>query len=182
MKYVKQTFERLSRGGFISADSMSDEICRMFMDIEDHRSEYQHYFSEIGFSLEEGDGYFYFSRKEPKIQLVEKLVRFGHWIDVLDFLKAWEPTFGSGFSFSRAALTVKIDADIELKEKAATLYEKKDRHEDIVEKLVDEMQRMGFVELAEEKSQTYRVVSAYGYLEELVKLVTIDNGDDEIPQ
>ena len=36
MKYVQQVFDRLSRGGFISSDSV-DEITRnIFLDIEDH--------------------------------------------------------------------------------------------------------------------------------------------------
>ena len=132
--------------------------------------------------LEEGDGYFYFSRKEQKVDLVNKLLRFGHWVDVLDFLKSWEPTFGPGFSFSKAALTVKIDADIELKEKAAGLYKKKDRHDDIIDKLVDEMLKSGFVELVDTNSQTYRVVTAYKYLEDLINMITFETDNDETAQ
>lgn len=132
--------------------------------------------------LEEGDGYFYFSRKEQKVDLVNKLLRFGHWVDVLDFLKSWEPTFGPGFSFSKAALTVKIDADIELKEKAAGLYKKKDRHDDIIDKLVDEMLKSGFVELVDTNSQTYRVVAAYKYLEDLINMITFETDNDETAQ
>ena len=132
--------------------------------------------------LEEGDGYFYFSRKEQKVDLVNKLLRFGHWVDVLDFLKSWEPTFGPGFSFSKAALTVKIDADIELKEKAAGLYKKKDRHDDIIDKLVDEMLKSGFVELVDTNSQTYRVVAAYNYLEDLINMITFETDNDETAQ
>ena len=100
MKYVKETFERLSRGGFISSDSSQERDKHIFMDIEDHLTDYQQYFAQIGFMLEQGNGYFYFSRKENKVQVVDKLQRFGHWIDILDFLKAWEPAFGPGFTFS----------------------------------------------------------------------------------
>ena len=182
MKYVKQTFDLLSRGGFLSSDSISAETKNLFKDVEDNIDEYRHYFAQIGFVLEEGDGYFYFSRKDQRVQLVDKLLRFGHWVDVLDFLKSWEPAFGPGFSFSKAALTVKIDADIELKEKASSLYEKKDRHDDIVEKLVDEMTKMGFIELADTPTQTYRVVAAYRYLEDIVEMITIDNDSDETAQ
>lgn len=113
---------------------------------------------------------------------MNKLLRFGHWVDVLDFLKSWEPTFGPGFSFSKAALTVKIDADIELKEKAAGLYKKKDRHDDIIDKLVDEMLKSGFVELVDTNSQTYRVVAAYKYLEDLINMITFETDNDETAQ
>lgn len=181
MKYVKETFERLSRGGFISSDSSQERDKHIFMDIEDHLTDYQQYFAQIGFMLEQGNGYFYFSRKENKVQVVDKLQRFGHWIDILDFLKAWEPAFGPGFTFSEAALTIKIEADIDLQQKAFELYEKKDKYPEIVEKIVDEMQKMGFLELADEKSGLYKVVAAYSYLEEMVNLITID-ASDEISQ
>ena len=89
--------------------------------------------------------------------------------------------FWTGFTFSEAALTIKIEADIDLQQKASELYEKKDKYPEIVEKLVDEMQKMGFLELADEKSGLYKVVAAYSYLEEMVNLITID-ASDEISQ
>lgn len=184
MKYVKQIFERLSRGGFISSDSTQEEVKRLFQDIEDNQTAYYKYFEDLGFLLEEGNGYFYFSRQEPKSQLVDKLVRLGHWIDILDFLKAWDPVFGPGFTFTKAALTIKIEADIDLQHKVSGLYEKKDIVPNIVDKLVEEMQKAGFIEPIdknEEKTEKFRVVAAYGYLEDLVSLITLDD-NDEIPE
>lgn len=181
MKYIKQIFERLSRGGFISSDSTQEEMKQMFIDIEDNLVAYRQYYKEIGFLLEEGNGYFYFSRQESKTQLMDKLVRLGHWIDILDFLKAWEPIFGPGYTFSKATLTIKAEADIDLQQKASGLYEKKDNLPDIVEKLVEEMLKAGFLELTNEKTGQYRVVAAYGYLEDLVNLITLDDNND-IPE
>lgn len=178
MKYIKQIFERLSRGGFISSDSTQEEMKQLFIDIEDNLMAYRQYYKEIGFLLEEGNGYFYFSRQESKTQLMDKLVRLGHWIDILDFLKAWEPIFGPGYTFSKATLTIKAEADIDLQQKASGLYEKKDNLPDIVEKLVEEMQKASFLELTNEKTGQYRVVAAYGYLEDLVNLITLDDNND----
>ena len=67
MKYEQQVFDRLSKGGFISSDSMDEATRRMFLDIDDCRVEYSDYFSRIGFILEEGNQYYYFSRKESLI-------------------------------------------------------------------------------------------------------------------
>lgn len=178
MKYIKQIFERLSRGGFISSDSTQEEMKQLFIDIEDNLVAYRQYYKEIGFLLEEGNGYFYFSRQESKTQLMDKLVRLGHWIDILDFFKAWEPIFGPGYTFSKATLTIKAEADIDLQQKASGLYEKKDNLPDIVEKLVEEMLKAGFLELTNEKTGQYRVVAAYGYLEDLVNLITLDDNND----
>ena len=108
MKYVQQVFDRLSRGGFISSDSVDESTRNIFLDIEDHQDDYSEYFEQIGFILEEGTGFFYFSRRESKTALVDKLKRFGHWIDILDFLKAWEPALGPGFTFIHADLMINI--------------------------------------------------------------------------
>lgn len=179
MKYLKQTYERLIRGTFISRDSVSKEIRTIFKDIDDHRTDYRDYFSKIGLTLEEGDGYFYLSRTEARANLSDKLVRFSHWIDVLDFIKAWEPAFVPGFQFTKSALLLKIDADIELKDKIKSLYADKEKHSEIVNKLIDEMTRYGFVELAEEMSEKYETTNAFLYLEELVGMLTIEDPEDE---
>ncbi len=181
MKYVQQVFDRLSRGGFISSDSVEEGVRKIFIDLDDHREAYADYFARIGFILEEGNGYFYFSRKESKTSLADKLKRFGHWIDVLDFLKAWDPSLSPGFTFLEAELAMKIDSDIELREKAKGLYENKIRNDEICERLVEELLRQGFVELADDAAQRYQVTSAYRYLEDMVELIAF-NEEDEIPQ
>ncbi len=56
MKYVQQVFERLSRGKFISSDSVSEETRNIFIDMENCREEYADYFAKIGYILEEGNG------------------------------------------------------------------------------------------------------------------------------
>lgn len=178
MKYVQQVFDRLSRGGFIPADSVDESIRRIYVDLDDNREEYAEYFSRIGFILEDGKQYFHFSRRESKTALTDKLKKMGHWIDILDFLKAWEPSFGSGFSFMTADLIVKIDADIELREKAKLLYDNKTRHDEIATRLVEELAKQGFIELLDNVTQRYSVTSAYRYLEDLVQLIAFEDEDE----
>lgn len=179
MKYEQQVFDRLSKGGFISSDSVDEIARRIYLDLDDCREEYANYFSRIGFILEEGNGFYYFSRKESKSSIVDKLKKFGHWVDVLDFLKAWEPSFGPGFIFMTADLVVKIDSDIELRDKAATLYENKARHDEIAERLVEELSKQGFIEIIDDVARRYKVASAYRYLEDIVNLIAF-NDEDEI--
>ena len=50
-----------------------------------------------------------------------------------------------------------------------------------VDKLVSELDTMGFAELIEEETATYKVTSAFRYAEDLVNLLTIYN-EDEIPE
>lgn len=181
MKYIQQVFDRLNRGGFISSNSVDEGTRNIFIDLDDHKEDYSAYFTQIGFILEEGNGYFYFSRKESKTTLVDKLKRFGHWIDILDFLKAWDPALGPGFTFIKADLMVKMDSDIELREKAKSLYESKVRNDEICDRLMEELSRQGYIELLDDASQRYQIAAAYRYLEDMVELIAF-NEEDETPK
>lgn len=178
MKYVQQVFDRLSRGGFIAADSVDESDRKIYVDLDDNMEEYAEYFSKIGFILEEGRQYYHFSRKESKTAIADKLKKMGHWVDVLDFLKAWEPAFGPGSSFMTADLIVKIDSDIELRDKAKSLYDNKIRHDEIATRLVEELTKQGFIELLDNVTQRYSVTSAYRYLEDLVELIVFDDENE----
>lgn len=76
-----------------------------------------------------------------------------------------------------------ISLDIELKEKAHHLFKKYgvDSNSEIVNKLLQEMQNMGFAECISELEETYKVTSAFRYAEELVDIIQIAN-EDEIPE
>ena len=54
-------YERLIRGGFLAADSTKADVKRLFKDVEDNFEEYSEFFQQIGFRLESGNGYYYFS-------------------------------------------------------------------------------------------------------------------------
>lgn len=122
MRYTKEIFEILSKGGFISQNSISQQRSLLYDAIEDDFRQYQEYFEGIGFLLEGGNGYYYFSRQETKVELEDKVQRLAAWIDRLDFLKTFNTAFGSGFSFRKSNILEEFSSDIELKEKARHIY------------------------------------------------------------
>ena len=73
MRYTKDIFDILSKGGFVSQNSMQRAL--LYDDIEDNFQEYQEYYEKIGFLLEGGNGYYYFSRTESKVELTDKVQR-----------------------------------------------------------------------------------------------------------
>ena len=89
MKYTEEIFNLLSRGGFISANSVSSAIRRYYDVLEENLAEYFEYYKGIGFYLEAGDGYFLFTRREQKVDLERKLESVLKWIDYLSFLKTY---------------------------------------------------------------------------------------------
>lgn len=179
MLYTKEIFEILSKGGFISQNSISQQRAHLYDAIEDNFQEYQEYFEEIGFLLEGGNGYYYFSRSESKVELANKVQRLAEWITRLDFLKTFNSTFGSGFTFSKSNILEKFSSDIELKEKARRLYSDVKTLDEKMEKLIGDMVRQGFAEQENEVDGTYKVTAAFHYIEELIDCLTIIETEQE---
>ena len=173
MKYTKEIFDILSRGGFICSNSVRRQTKTIYDAIEDNYEEYREYYSRIGFNLESGNGYYYFTRQESRVELDAKLDRFVRWIDRLDFLKTFNNVFGPGFTFRTSNILEQIAADMELKEKAMHLYAEKLKLDEVVDKLVDELEKVGFVEKENELDGTWKVTSAFHYIEELVDCLTV---------
>jgi len=183
MKYTEEIFNILSRGGFISSNSVSTQVKRLYDAIEEDLTDYYDYYKGIGFYLEGGDGYYYFARKEAKVDMERKLETAGKWIDYLSFLKTFNSAFGPGFLFRTADVVIQIGCDMELKEKAAKLFSDKKKHEDVADKLVNELEKMGLVEKENELDGTYKVLTAFHYMEDLVDCITIaEEVQDEIPE
>ena len=181
---TQRIYERLSRGEFLSVDSTDSSIRHLYEDIEENVEDYADYFKEIGLQLESGNGYFYFSRLgEGKQTIEQKLESFSKWVDYLDFLKCYNQSFTAGYQFRKSNLIEQISTDIELKEKASLLFKKYGvgSYLEIVNKLLQEMQNMGFAECISEQDETFKITSAFRYVEELVNMIQIAN-EDEVPE
>lgn len=181
---TQRIYERLSRGEFLSADSTDISIRHLYEDIEENLEDYTDYFREIGLQLEAGNGYFYFSRMGESRQSIEqKLDSFSKWLDYVDFLKCYNQSFAAGYQFRKSNLMEQISLDIEMKEKANHLFKKygAGSNVEIVNKLLQEMENMGFAECISELDETYKVTSAFRYVEELVDIIQIAN-EDEVPE
>lgn len=178
---TQQIFDRLSHGEFLAADSTIEAKRRLYNDIEDNFDDYRDYFLELGLKLEGGNGYYYFSRQENKQALEDKLQRFSHWIDVVDFLKSFDLTFSPGFQFHSASIEAALPDNVVMREKARKLYPDIAKSGKKIKKLVAELEAIGFAECIDEVNEQYKVTSAFNYIEELVNLITIFN-EDETPE
>ena len=181
---TKRIYDRLSRGEFLSVDSADSTVRHLYDDIEENLDDYADYFREIGLQLESGNGYFYFSRIGESRQTIEqKLESFSKWLDYLDFLKCYNQSCTAGYQFRKSHLIEQISLDIELKEKANHLFRKygAGSNIEIVGKLLQEMQNMGFAECVSELDETFKVTSAFRYVEGLVEIIQIAN-EDEVPE
>jgi uncharacterized protein (DUF302 family) len=78
---------------------------------------------------------------------------------------------------------MQIGSDMELKEKASKLFPDKKKYDEVVEKLVKELEGNGFIEMENELEGTYKVLHSFRYMEELIDCITIDEEmQNEIPE
>lgn len=194
MNIPRQTgeiFELLSKGQFIcsnSSDSRISKLC-VILDEQENFEILYGYFYSINFVLEKGDEYYYFSRKdESKADLERKLEAACKWIDIVDFFKTFDNAFASGYSFSPAKIAVEISVQAVLKNKADGLkgilkMDDKTPYHEVVNRIVDSLCKDGFAEMENEILKSYRVLSSFKYLEELITNINIpEEVQHEIPE
>ena len=177
---TQRIYELLSKGTFLSVDTIDQEAKHLYNDIEENFADYETYFLELGLRLESGDGYYYyFARtREAKITIEQKLQSFAQWVDIMDFLKTYDITFSTGFQFRSTHILERINLDVELRDKARKLFRKQNTNQEVVDKLMGELTSMGFAEIINEQDGTYKVTAAFRYAEDMVNLITIYNEED----
>lgn len=188
MQMPKQTaeiFEILSKGQFISSNSTNDLYRKLYNVTDEAFDDLYEYFLNINFILERGDEYFYFSRRESKADLERKIEAAFKWIDILDFLKTFDNSFSSGFRFSPHDILVRLNMDSELKNKLESLkkYSGKEKFNEIVERILEILEKDNFVELENAISHSYKVLASFSYLEQLILTINIpEETKNEIPE
>jgi len=186
-----EIFDILSSGQFICSNSTDSHIVKLY-EIIDDSDKYDilcDYFSAIGFILEKGDEFYYFSRKnESKADLERKLEIACKWIDIMDFFETYDNAFGPGYSFTVQEIAVKIRVDAVLKNKLDGLrkilkLEDKMPYDEVVGKVVDNLCKDGYAEIENEISKSYKILASFKYLKELVMNINIpDEVQNEIPE
>ena len=178
----KQTgliFEILSRGKFICSDSSDLSMRELYTTIETHADALNTYFEQIGFRLEAGDGYFYFSREEEKVSLERKVNTAFKWIDMLDFFSTFDNGFAPGFRFYFGDLLKEVQVNgllsTKLRDMQAKGTDASSREQ--IDALLKSMEREGFIEKVDEYDQAWKVTAALHYAQQLV--LAIDIHEDE---
>jgi hypothetical protein len=186
--FTNDIFEILGKGQFISSNTSDVSIRALYSEIDenDNFETFYGYFIEINLILERGNEYFYFTRKESKVDLERKLEKALQWIDILDFLKTYDNSFGSGYrNFTSSDITSRISIDAELKSKLEGLYRitKKEKPRETIDEILRMLQNDRFIEVENEITESYKVLAAFNYLENLIATINIfEETIYEIPQ
>lgn len=180
-------FRLFAKGLFISSNSTNEDVRDLYDIIDDDFEALSIYFAQIGYTLERGNEYFYFSRTEPRVTLEQKILRAYYWIDVLDLFKTYDETFGPGYRFQPEQILVEANINVMLQNKLDGIrkhFSDKDVRKEVLDNMIRQLTRDSFLEQENEKNNTYKVMSSWNYLERLIESINIydDSQDDEKPE
>jgi hypothetical protein len=170
-KQTPEIFGILSRGHFISSNGSKGRL----YDIINHQENYpilKDFFAHTGYALEHGHNYYYFCQQDEPNQFVEKkLEQFAYYIDVMDFFSSMDqkPTVGTRYRVTQIA--EECFSNERLKQKIVALS-KREKMVDKVSEIANDLALSGFFE--QEDEDTYKVMDAMHYLEQVISLITID--------
>ena len=187
-KYTFQIFEILRKGQFICSNTPDDDIKLLYRILEDNNAfvELYEYFTHINYNLERGNEYFYFSRNEKTIDLERKIEKALDWIDIIDFFNAFNSSFDVGFRFTPSEIhnQLNINADLKFKlENLKSIKLEKKNYLERIKKIIEKLEKDNFISLENELSETYKVLTSFDYLKDLISTINIpESVENEIPE
>ncbi len=173
--HTVKIFETLGKGGFISSNSSKSDTRELYDIIDTNFETLLDYFDAINFKLERGNEYFYFSRNETKVEVERKLDSAYKWIDIYDFFKAVNPSFGPGakLSPSHIAEQCKVNSELKMKLESMRKLTGEDNIVARIKKLIEILRKDEFVELESELLDNWKVLSSIHYIENFISLINI---------
>lgn len=182
-----EIFEILSKGQFINSNSTNKSVSELYKVMEDEQNfnNLYDYFRSINFTLENGEEYFYFSRVENKVDLERKIETAFKWIDIVDFFKTYDNSFSSGSRFYSYEILgkLKVEADLEAKLEGLKKHTGKEKHQEIIDRILTMLINDTFVELENDITHQYKVLASFKYLEHLILTINIpEEVRNEIPE
>jgi hypothetical protein len=178
MSKTAEVFEVLSRGGFICSNSVRPGARDLYRYVEEREEGLAGTFSEVGYQLETGNNYYYFSRPAEDQQSRErKVTRALRWLDILAFFTTYRKDLCRGARITPHEIAAQLEINSALKDQLTGLRRGavSKNHAEQLDALFMELRREGFIELENETTQTWKLLDAWDYMEQLVMAVSISD-------
>lgn len=179
---TSEIFEILSKGNFICSNAVDNQQRYLYTYLEEHFYDLEPKFREIGFQLEEGNNYYYFSRINESNQNIEsKIEKALRWLDILAFFTTFRKDLCRGARFKPLDILNQVEINLPMKEQLQNLQKRSTSGKNYNEMLTDllkEMQKEGFIDLENEIEQTWKILDSWDYLEKMVTAVNIQEEND----
>jgi hypothetical protein len=176
-----EIFDILSKGQFVCSNAIDSQRRHLYQYIEENFEELEPKFREIGYQLEDGNNYYYFSRPNESNQNVEsKIEKALRWLDILAFFSTFRKDLCRGARFQPYDIMKQLEINLSLKEQLADLQKRTNpgkNYQEMLGDLIKEIQKEGFIDLENDMDQTWKILDAWDYMEKLVMAINIQ--DDE---
>jgi len=176
-----EIFDILSKGQFVCSNAIDSQRRHLYRYIEENSEELEPKFREIGYQLEDGNNYYYFSRPNESNQNVDsKIEKALRWLDILAFFTTFRKDLCRGARFQPYDILKQVEINLSLKEQLADLQKRTNpgkNYQEMLNDLIKEIQKEGFIDLENEMDQTWKILDSWDYMEKLVMAVNIQ--DDE---
>lgn len=161
-----EIFDRLSKGLFISKNAPSTPATDLYRIVESHFESYQAYFQVIGFQLERGDDYFYFSKNETRGQVEDKAEKLFRYLDGLEILFFIQPSLAPGQKFSLLPHADTLARNKSIRKKCLLLPGKVAQEEPIdrVRNFCKSLEKESLLHALDEQQNQFLVLDAFQYL------------------
>lgn len=177
-----EIFDTLSKGQFICSNAIDSQRRYLYQYIEENFNDLEPKFREIGYQLEDGNNYYYFSRLYESNQNIEnKIEKALRWLDILAFFTTFRKDLCRGARFQFYDILKQIDINISLKEQLMNLQKRNitgKNYQEMLAELLKEVQKEGFIELENEMDQTWKILDSWDYMEKLVMAVNIQEDEN----
>lgn len=178
-----EIFEILSKGQFICSNAIDPQRRHLYEYVEEHFDDLEPKFREIGYQLEDGNNYYYFSRpNEGNLNVENKIEKALRWLDILAFFTTFRKDLCRGARFKLSDILQQTDINLLLKEQLRDMQKRTNpgkNYPEMLSDLVKEMQKEGFIDLENEMDQTWKILDSWDYMEKLVMAVNIHDEENK---
>lgn len=169
---IGDVFDVLSLGKFICESSVDRKIKSLYAICEKNEVYLADYFINLGYRLERGAGYFFFSKDEkPSLDYYDKKIKnFLKMIEFVEFMLVYDNSFGVGTKVSIKEMALSLEKNLSLKERLTKMKKQQAKISDIdaCESIIKEFVKMGYAEVYDEYRHMYKIVDSYLYLETFI--------------
>lgn len=169
---IGEVFDVLSSGKFICESSVDRKIKSLYLICEKNEVYLADYFINLGYRLEKGAGYFFFSKDEqPSLDYFDKKIKnFLKMITFVEFMLVYDNGFGVGTKVSVKEMALSLEKNLSLKERLTKMKRQQAKMSDIdaCDSIIKEFVKMGYAEVIDEYRHIYKIVDSYLYLENFI--------------
>ena len=160
-----EIFEELRLGHFLTRNDPNHSRRKLYHECEESEGLLTSYFKPLGYTLQHGDGYFYFSKNLQRTQMEKKVAKILEMIDLIALFMEHDSAFNIGWKGTPSALKESAEDNIVLKDRIDKI--KGIRGDTMQARCKDAFEKMrenGYMAIEDEEKETYIVLNSYAYI------------------